>query len=62
VEIARSDEKKLEFLRRFRRFADGTPSHNQLGDIFAVLDAEQFSTASSPGVAAHIIAIDSKRR
>ncbi len=42
VEIARYGEKKLALLRRFRPFEDETPSHDQLGDIFAVLDAEQF--------------------
>jgi hypothetical protein len=42
VEIAKYGEKKLGFPRRFRPFTDGTPSHDQLGDIFAVLDAEQF--------------------
>src|SRR5574342_566289 len=42
VEIARFGVKKIAFLRRFRRFADGTPSHDHLGDIFATLDAEQF--------------------
>ena len=40
VDIARFGEKKLELLRRFRPFRDGTPSHDQLGDIFATLDAE----------------------
>ena len=35
VEIARFGEKKLDLLRRFRPFTDGTPSHDQLGDIFA---------------------------
>src|SRR3954464_269302 len=33
VEIARFGAKKLELLRRFRPFVDGTPSHDQLGDI-----------------------------
>src|SRR5271163_4727805 len=42
VEIARFGEKKLDLLRRFRPFCDGTPSHDHLGDIFAALDAEQF--------------------
>ncbi len=42
VEIAKFGEKKLELLRRFRPFRVGTPSHDQLGDIFAALDAEQF--------------------
>ncbi len=38
VQIARFGAKKLAFLRRFRAFADGTPSHDQLGGIFAMLD------------------------
>ena len=42
VDIARFGEKKLDLLRRFRPFRDGTPSHDHLGDIFATLDAEQF--------------------
>jgi hypothetical protein len=42
VDIARFGEKKLDLLRRFLPFRDGTPSHDQLGDIFATLDAEQF--------------------
>jgi hypothetical protein len=68
VEIARYGEKKLALLRRFRPFADETPSHDQLGDIFAVLDAEQFQTcfvawaASLTGLDAGIIAIDGKTR
>ncbi len=66
VEIAKYGEKKLCFLRRFRPFTDGTPSHDQLGDIFAVLDAEQFQhcfiawAASLTGLGADIIAIDGK--
>lgn len=66
VEIARYGEKKLVFLRRFRPFEDGTPSHDQLGDIFAVLDAEQFQrcfvawVASLTGLGPEIIAIDGK--
>ena len=35
VEIARFGEKKIELLRRFLPFKDGTPSHDQIGDIFA---------------------------
>jgi hypothetical protein len=42
VDIARFGQKKLDLLRRFLPFCDGTPSHDQLGDIFATLDAEQF--------------------
>ena len=41
-DIARFGEKKLGFLRRFLAFADGTPSHDHLGDILASLDAEAF--------------------
>ena len=66
VEIARFGTKKLELLRRFRPFADGTPSHDQLGDIFATLDAEKFQhcfvawVASLTGAPAGVIAIDGK--
>jgi predicted transposase YbfD/YdcC len=42
VEIAKFGEVRLAVLRRFRPFRDGTPSHDQLGDIFAALDAKQF--------------------
>ena len=49
VDIALFGCKKLEFLRRFRPFKDGTPAHDHLGDILAVLDAEQFQRVSSPG-------------
>jgi hypothetical protein len=38
VDIARFGEKKLDLLRRFQPFRDGTPSHDHLGDIFATLD------------------------
>ena len=66
VESARYGEKKLGLLRRFRTFKDETPSHDQLGDIFAVLDAEQFQkcfvawVASLTGLGPEIIAIDGK--
>ena len=66
VEIARFGTKKLELLRRFRPFADGTPSHDHLGDIFAALDAEKFQqcfvawVASLTGAPAGVIAIDGK--
>jgi DDE_Tnp_1-associated len=42
TDIARFGEKKLDFLRRFRPFKDGTPAHDHLGDIFATLDATAF--------------------
>jgi len=66
VDIARFGEKKLEFLRRFRPFREGTPSHDHLGDIFATLDAEQFQrcfvawVGALTGVAGEVIAIDGK--
>lgn len=66
VEIAKFGEKKLALLRRFRPFRDGTPSHDQLGAIFAVLDASQFQrcfiawVASLTGLDADIVAIDGK--
>jgi predicted transposase YbfD/YdcC len=66
TEIALFGEKKLEFLRRFRPFKDGTPAHDHLGDILAVLDAEQFQrcfvawVGAVTGVPAGVIAIDGK--
>jgi predicted transposase YbfD/YdcC len=66
TEIALFGVKKLEFLRQFRPFEDGTPAHDHLGDILAVLDAEQFQrcfvgwVASVTGVPVGVIAIDGK--
>ena len=66
TDIARFGEKKLDLLRRFRPFADGTPAHDHLGDILATLDAEAFQrcfvawVASVTGIAAEVIAIDGK--
>jgi predicted transposase YbfD/YdcC len=66
VEIARFGEKKLDLLRRFRPFRDGTPSHDQLGDILATLDAVAFQrcfvawVATLTGAPADVIAIDGK--
>jgi len=71
VDIARFGDKKLELLRRFRPFCDGTPSHDHLGDIFATLDAEQFQRcfvswvtwligAPLIGAPVEVIAIDGK--
>jgi predicted transposase YbfD/YdcC len=66
VDIALFGDKKLGFLRRFRPFVEGTPSHDHLGDILATLDAEAFQrcfvawVASLTGVAAEVIAIDGK--
>jgi predicted transposase YbfD/YdcC len=66
VDIALFGDKKLGLLRRFRPFAEGTPSHDHLGDILATLDAEPFQrcfvawVASLTGAAAEVIAIDGK--
>jgi predicted transposase YbfD/YdcC len=66
TDMARFGEKKLDLLRRFRPFADGTPAHDHLGDILAALDAEAFQrcfvawVASVTGIAAEVIAIDGK--
>jgi predicted transposase YbfD/YdcC len=66
ADIARFGEKKLSLLRRFLPFRDGTPAHDHLGDIFAVLDAEAFQScfvswvASLSGAPADVIAIDGK--
>ena len=66
TDIALFGEKKLSLLRRFRRFRDGTPSHDHLGDILASLDAPMFQrcfvswVAALTGVAAEVIAIDGK--
>jgi len=66
VDIARFGQKKLDLLRRFRPFRDGTPSHDHLGDIFATLDAEKFQrcfvawVAALTGASADVIAIDGK--
>jgi predicted transposase YbfD/YdcC len=66
ADIARFGRAKLEFLRRFRPFANGTPSHDQLGIILARLDPVAFQrcfvawTASLTNTAAEVIAIDGK--
>jgi predicted transposase YbfD/YdcC len=66
VDIARFGDRKLDMLRRFRPFHDGTPSHDHLDDIFAILDAEQFQrcfvswVAALTGAPAEVIAIDGK--
>lgn len=66
VDIALFGDKKLELLRRFRPFRDGTPSHDHLGDIFATLDAEHFQrcfvswTAALTGAPGEVVAIDGK--
>jgi len=66
TDIALFGDKKIELLRRFRPFRDGTPSHDHLGDIFATLDAECFQrcfvswVSALTGAPAGVIAIDGK--
>ncbi len=66
TDIARFGAKTLELLRRFRPFRDGPPAHDHLGDILAMLDAEQFQrcfvawVSARTGAPADVIAIDGK--
>jgi DDE_Tnp_1-associated len=64
VEVAAFDKRKVVFLRRFAVFAEGTPSHDQFGNLFSALDTEAFQGCSSPGsltkLGANIVAIDGK--
>ena len=66
TDIARFGTKKLDLLRRFRPFGGGTPAHDHLGDILAMLDAEKFQqcfvawVSALTGAPAGVIAIDGK--
>ena len=66
ADIARFGQAKLSLLRRFRPFANGTPSHDQLGIILARLDPVAFQrcfvawTAALTKTSAEVIAIDGK--
>ena len=66
ADMARFGQAKLAFLQRFRRFANGTPSHDQLGIILAKLDPAAFQrcfaawTAAVTKTSAEVIAIDGK--
>src|SRR5271157_4703312 len=66
ADIARFGRAKLTFLRRFRPFANGTPSHDQLGIILAKLDPVAFQrcfvawAAGLTKTSAEVIAIDGK--
>jgi hypothetical protein len=44
VEISAFGNRKLDFLRRFTPFEEGTLSHDQFGNMFAALDAEAFQS------------------
>jgi predicted transposase YbfD/YdcC len=64
--IAQFGKTKLALLRRFRPFANGTPDHDRLGEVFAALDPEPFQkcfvawVAMLTGAPAEVIAIDGK--
>ena len=64
--IALYGEKKLNLLRRFLPFKNGTPSHDQLGILFSRLDIEAFQrcfaewVASLHDVLSGVVAIDGK--
>ncbi|MDR3439698.1 ISAs1 family transposase [Telmatospirillum sp.] len=66
VDIALFGSKKLDLLRRFRPFKNGTPAHDHLGDILAALEAEEFQrcfvawVAALTGTPEGVIAIDGK--
>jgi predicted transposase YbfD/YdcC len=66
VEIAAWGKKKTDFLQRFLPYAYGTPSHDQLGYIFAVLDTKRFQqcfidwVASLKKAIAGVVAVDGK--
>jgi len=66
TEIELYGKEKLSFLRSFLPFEYGIPSHDQLGNVFAVLDPEEFTRCflswvlSIPGLSTDVIAIDGK--
>ena len=66
VEVALFGKRKLDFLRRFAAFDEGTPSHDQFGNLFSALDAEGFQGCFIAWVSAiaklgpDIVAIDGK--
>jgi predicted transposase YbfD/YdcC len=66
VSVALFGKQKLAFLRRFLPFANGTPSHDQLGLIFGALDAAAFQncfiawTQSLARAVEGVVAIDGK--
>ena len=66
TDMALFGRKKLDLLRRFLPFANGTPSHDHLGDIFASLDPTAFRECFVAWVGAlikaplDVIAIDGK--
>ena len=66
MSIALYGQKKLELLRRFLPFENGTPSHDQLGILFSRLDMEVFQSCFISWVASlnetleGVVAVDGK--
>ena len=66
TDISLFGRKKLDLLRRLRPFAKGTPAHDHLGDILAVLDPAQFQrcfvawVAALTGTPEGVISVDGK--
>jgi len=66
VSVALFGERKLDFLRRFLPFEQGTPSHDQLGLIFGALDAAAFQSRfvswaqGLSGAVEGVVAVDGK--
>ena len=66
VSVSLFGKTKLDFLRRFLPFANGVPSHDQLGLIFGALDAAAFQkcfiawTQALSGTIAGVVAVDGK--
>lgn len=53
ADMARFGQAKLGFLRRFRLFVNGTPSHDQLGIILAKFDPAAFQRCFAAWTAGH---------
>lgn len=66
VSVAMFGRRKLAFLRRYLPFANGTPSHDQLGLVFGALDAAAFQTCfiawtrALSGAIEGVVAVDGK--
>ena len=54
VSIALYGQKKLELLRRFLPFENGTPSHDQLGILFSRLDIDLFQSCFLHSIPARV--------
>ncbi|MFV1977500.1 MAG: ISAs1 family transposase [Candidatus Scalindua sp.] len=65
--VATFGKEQLGWLRQFSSFTNGTPSHDTLGDLFAVICPEEFNRCfvewiqSISKITGQIIAIDGKR-